>query len=105
MPEIVYVEPNGTRHSVIAAEDQTVMEGAVLNMLPGIEGMCGGLLSCATCHCYVAEEWADRLDAPRPEERDMLELVTDRQPNSRLGCQIRLTADLAGLVIHLPEEA
>ncbi|WP_380872384.1 (2Fe-2S) ferredoxin [Sphingomonas sp. DBB INV C78] len=104
MAEVIYVEPDGSSHRVDALTGQTVMEGALLNMLPGIDGMCGGLLSCATCHCYVDDAWVERIDPPSDEEAEMLELVADRRPNSRLGCQIRIADEHAGLIIHLPDQ-
>lgn len=103
MIEISYVEQNGARHRVEVFDGQTLMEGAVLNGLPGIEGMCGGMLSCGTCQCYIDEAWLDRLAPPQPAELDMLEALDGRRSNSRLGCQVRVTPELAGLVVYLPE--
>jgi 2Fe-2S ferredoxin len=102
MPRVTYIEPGGVTHEVSANNNESVMEGAVINALPGIEGMCGGMLSCGTCHCYIDDSWKDRLAPPSGEELAMLETMDDRRPNSRLGCQIRITEDLNGLVIHLP---
>jgi 2Fe-2S ferredoxin len=104
MAKVNYIEANGTAHVISADHQESVMEGAVINSLPGMEGMCGGMLSCGTCHCYIDEQWLNRLEPPTAEELAMLESMDDRRPNSRLGCQIRITDDLSGLVVHLPVE-
>jgi ferredoxin, 2Fe-2S len=103
MVKITYVEFNGTAHSVNVAEGENLMEGALINSVPGIDGDCGGNAACATCHCYVPEEWA-ALTGERSElEGEMLELADGAGPTSRLACQIVASADLDGLVVSLPE--
>jgi 2Fe-2S ferredoxin len=104
MAEVKYVEANGVVHTISADHQESVMEGAVINSLPGMEGMCGGMLSCGTCHCYIDAQWVDRIPPPTAEELAMMDSMEDRRPNSRLGCQIRITDDLSGLVVHLPAE-
>lgn len=70
----------------------------------GIVAECGGSAMCATCHVYVADDWAGRLPAPLANELEMLECTAaQRAPSSRLSCQIKLTAALDGLVVRLPE--
>ncbi|HLG86846.1 MAG TPA: 2Fe-2S iron-sulfur cluster-binding protein [Alphaproteobacteria bacterium] len=103
MPRITYVEFNGTRHEVDVDQELSLMEGSVLNEIPGIIGLCGGICSCATCHCYVGPEWAGKLQPPSEGELTMLERAADRRPESRLGCQIRVNEDLDGMVVRLPE--
>ncbi|MNT81861.1 Ferredoxin-6 [compost metagenome] len=79
------------------------MENAVRNSVPGIEAECGGACACATCHVYVDEAWTEKVGAPSPMEEDMLDFAADVQPNSRLSCQIKVTAGLDGLVVRVPE--
>ena len=71
--------------------------------VPGIEGICGGVLSCATCHVYVEEAWLDKLTPPDDEEVLMLEFVREYRTTSRLCCQITPAEELDGLVVHVPE--
>lgn len=104
MAKIVYIEADGSRHEVEVDEDLSLMEGATLNMVPGVEGMCGGVCSCATCHCYIEAEWADKLPAPEPGELEMLAAASHRKASSRLGCQVKVTAALDGMEVYLPEE-
>jgi len=103
MPKITYIESNGTEHSVDAESGSTVMESAIKNAVPGIEAECGGACACATCHVYVEEEWREKTGGPSPMEEDMLDFGYDVRPNSRLSCQIKVTDDLDGLVVRIPE--
>jgi ferredoxin, 2Fe-2S len=105
MSKITYIEPGGARHVVEVQPGLSVMEGAVQNGVPGIPAICGGSCACATCHIYVDEAWRSRV-GPRTElEESMLEMADDVQPNSRLGCQIKLTEKLDGLVVRIPNGA
>lgn len=79
----------------------SVMETAKRGSVPGIIGDCGGFMSCATCHVHVAPEWREAVGDPSEEERDMIALTVDPRPESRLGCQIWLTAKLDGLRVRV----
>ncbi|WP_424933709.1 2Fe-2S iron-sulfur cluster-binding protein [Amaricoccus macauensis] len=105
MAKITYIEHSGTKHEVDVDEGMTVMEGARDNNIPGIEADCGGACACSTCHVYVDEKWVDRLPAPDPMEEDMLDFAWQPDPKrSRLTCQIKVTEDLDGLVVQMPEK-
>ncbi|WP_424927808.1 2Fe-2S iron-sulfur cluster-binding protein [Amaricoccus tamworthensis] len=105
MPLITYIEHNGTKHEVDVPNGLTVMEGARDNNIPGIEADCGGACACSTCHVYVDENWVDRLPAKDPMEEDMLDFAWQPDPvKSRLTCQLRVTDDLNGLVVRMPEK-
>jgi 2Fe-2S ferredoxin len=103
MAKIVYVEFAGTEHVVDVPEGWTVMQGAVSNGVTGIEGECGGSCSCGTCHVYVDEASLARLPNPDDTEEAMLDAVAaEVKPTSRLGCQIKVTAELDGMIVHGP---
>ena len=102
MSKITYIEHNGTSHSIDVAPGMTVMQGAVSNGIPGIDADCGGACACATCHVYVDPGWMQTVGEPSPTEGDMLDCVEDVRQNSRLSCQIEVTAELDGLVVRLP---
>lgn len=104
MAKITYIEFNGTPHTVDVADDLTVMEGARDNAIPGIEASCGGSCSCSTCHVYVDDAWLAKLPAVEPIEDDMLDFAYDRKENSRLSCQLKVTPELDGLVVRMPEK-
>jgi 2Fe-2S ferredoxin len=98
------VEPGGTRHTLTARVAQSLMRAAVDAGVDAIKADCGGTMTCATCHVYVAPEWAARLPAPSSDEDAMLEMTAaPRQATSRLSCQIALDADLDGFVADLPD--
>lgn len=103
MPLVNYVGHDGTTYEVEVESGTSVMQAAVDKMLDGIVGECGGSCSCATCHVYVDEAWADKLPPADEMEKDMLECVLDPKENSRLSCQITVTPELDGLVVHMPE--
>ncbi len=103
MPKITYVLTDGTRRDVEASTGTSIMEAAIKHNVRGIDAECGGCLSCATCHVYVGEEWLANLPAPDPDEDDMLGFVAaERQPNSRLSCQVKLDEELSGIVVTIP---
>ncbi len=103
MARITYIEPGGQSQTVDAELGSTVMEAAIRSGIPGIEAECGGACSCATCHVYVDDAWAAAVGGPSPMEEDMLDFAYDVRPTSRLSCQIKVTAALDGLVVHVPE--
>jgi ferredoxin, 2Fe-2S len=103
MASITYIEPGGQSQTVDAELGSTVMEAAIRSGIPGIEAECGGACSCATCHVYVDDAWSAAVGGPSPMEEDMLDFAYDVRPTSRLSCQIKVTAALDGLVVHVPE--
>jgi len=103
MPTIIFIEPDGSRRSIDAEVGQSVMEAAVQNGVKGIDADCGGACSCATCHGYIDEAWRDRIAAADPDECDMLDFAYMRSDGSRLTCQIKVSDDMDGLLIKLPE--
>ena len=103
MPRVTYIESSGKEHQVDLDNGQSIMQGALDNLIEGILGECGGCCSCATCHCYVDEAWLEKVGAPDDMERDMLDSVVDPKSSSRLSCQIQMSDDLDGLVVRLPE--
>jgi 2Fe-2S ferredoxin len=104
MSKVEYLLPNGGSRVVDAEDGTSVMQTSLNNLVPGIIGECGGELSCATCHVFVAPEWFERVGGRSPEEEDMLQ-VTAAEPTefSRLSCQISCSADTDGLVVIVPE--
>ena len=104
MPQITFIQPDGTQQVVQGQTGMTVMETAKKHMIEGIEAECGGACACATCHVYVDEAWLEKAGGPNEMEEDMLDFAFDVRPASRLSCQIKLTDDLDGLVVRVPEK-
>jgi 2Fe-2S ferredoxin len=88
--------------TAVNADHGSVMQAAVRNDISGIEGECGGELSCATCHVFVCSSWKDKVGDASYDERDLLEMVENTRPESRLSCQIKVTAELDGLIVDVP---
>jgi 2Fe-2S ferredoxin len=104
MAFVTYVKHDGTECRVDVPGGDSVMQGAVNNMIEGIVAECGGGLACATCHCYVDDAWINRVGSPSEAERQMLEATsTEIKPGSRLSCQIAVSDALDGLVVYLPK--
>ncbi|MEO8248917.1 MAG: 2Fe-2S iron-sulfur cluster-binding protein [Burkholderiales bacterium] len=104
MPNITLIEPDGTEKTLAVKEGTVVMHAATDAGVKGIVAECGGNAMCATCHVYVDPAWAGKLPKPLANELEMLECTAaERQPNSRLSCQLKVTAALDGLILRIPE--
>lgn len=102
MPIVRYIQRDESVVDVRGEDGETIMHCAVRSGVAGIEGECGGELSCATCHVYIDAGWAARLRPRSQDEEDLLEMVGNATEHSRLGCQIRLAPDIDGLTVHVP---
>ena len=103
MVKINFIAHTGKTYPVDAEVGSTVMEAAIQNAIPGILAECGGACACATCHVYVKEDWKDKVGDPSPMEEDMMDFAFDVRPTSRLSCQIKVTDELDGLEVDVPE--
>lgn len=104
MPKVVYIEHDGTLREIELENGWTLMQGATLNGIDGIEGECGGSCACATCHVYVDDSFLGKLEPCTEMEDEMLECtVSERKSNSRLSCQIKASPELDGIIVKLPE--
>ena len=105
MPKITFISSTGEGCVVDVESGLSAMEAAVQNLVPGIDGDCGGAAACGTCHVYVEAAWETRIGPAAPGlEQDMLSLSDVRARNSRLSCQIKLTEELDGLVLRMPSD-
>ena len=103
MPTVNFIKPDGSAHIISVDEGTTLMEAGRDNNM-GIEGTCGGSLSCATCHVIFSEEDYAKVGAPSDDEMDMLDLAVGVTPTSLLGCQIRTSDALDGLTVQVPDD-
>ena len=101
MPRMTFIKTDGTRVEVDAPIGLSVLEIAHRNNLD-LEGACEGSLACSTCHVIVDPEWYETLQDASEDEEDMLDLAFGLTHTSRLGCQIRMSEALDGLVVKLP---
>lgn len=102
MAKITYIDVDGEKHVVEAKTGQSVMEAAVRNGVTAIVGECGGNCACGTCRVYVDEAWQAVTGTASEIERGMLAFSDEVEPRARLSCQIRVTEELDGLVVHTP---
>ena len=102
MPLIKFVSHDGISTDINTESGVSLMQAAIDNGIDSILGECGGSCSCATCHCYIDEAWMAKTGEPRSTEKDMLDCVLEPKHNSRLSCQVDITEELDGLIVHLP---
>jgi len=100
MAQIHFITPEGNKVTVTEV-DGTVMEAALDHHVEGIEGACGGVCSCATCHVKVAPEWLEKVGRATELEMEMLEMEDGVDERSRLSCQIELKPELDGLTVEV----
>jgi 2Fe-2S ferredoxin len=100
---ILVEDLEGTEHRLEAIEGWRVMEVIRDHGLP-IKAECGGCCACATCHVYVDSAWVERVPAMQDEERHALDDAFDVNEQSRLSCQILVSAELDGLRVKLAPE-
>lgn len=104
MPQVNFILADGREQHQSGADGNSVMQTAMSAGIAGIVAECGGSAMCATCHVYVDPAWLERMPEPLPNELEMLECTaSERLPNSRLSCQIKLSASLDGITVRIPE--
>ena len=98
--KIVVIDREGERHELDGPTDMNMnmMELCKSYELP-VEGTCGGMAMCASCHMYVKSD--HDLSERSDEEEDMLDEAFNVEDNSRLGCQIQLRKKIDGLEVEL----
>ena len=104
MATLYVTDRNGAEHEVEGQVGLSVME-TLRELDYGVEALCGGMCSCATCHVYVDSVWLERLPERKADELELIEELDGLRENSRLACQVPLTDTLDGLRVTIaPEE-
>lgn len=103
MVKVTFVLTDQTSRSVEAETGWKLMEVAVNNAIPGIDGDCGGSAACATCHVFVPPEWESVTGERTDMEQAMLDSTYGVQENSRLSCQIEVSEEMDGLSVEIAE--
>ena len=105
MPKVIYVSATGVTTEVDAPVGTTVMGAALKNGVEGILAECGGVCMCSTCHVFVDEKFLPQFLPRRiPRKRCSKSRRLSGRPNSRLSCQIKMTDELNGFIVHMPEK-
>ena len=102
MPQVTFVWPDGSEKTFDAPVGISLLEVAHKNDVP-LEGACEGSLACSTCHVIVDPAWYARTGNIENSELQVLKMTPESDLTSRLACQIRVTDELDGLVVRLPE--
>ena len=105
MPQLLVTTREGTERAVEGEAGLSVMEVIRDNGFDELLALCGGCLSCATCHVHVDAAWLPKLPPMSEDEDDLLESTDGRDATSRLSCQIPFTDELDGLAVRIAEES
>ncbi len=103
MATVTFISHDGEKHEVPLDEGQSLMRIATHNAVPGIDGDCGGEAACGTCHVIVDPQWSEQVGLSGADEEGMLAMNPERQPTSRLSCQMVACAAWDGLIVQMPE--
>lgn len=103
MIKVTFIEPTGAPRTLESAPSGDLMHLALANDVAGILGECGGTCGCGTCQVHLDEQWLERIPPAGDDEADMLSLSEYLTPASRLACQIKLTAELDGMIVRVPD--
>jgi ferredoxin, 2Fe-2S len=105
MPDIIFVEPSGEEKTVNVANGAKIRDAAIENGIEGIIGACGGNGMCATCHGYLEESFLTKVPNVEEDEEAMLEEAkAEVKSNSRLTCQVLMSAELEGMRVTFPAQ-
>ena len=98
--KITVLDREGVKHEIEGPTDMNLnlMELCKASDLP-VEGTCGGMALCASCHVYIHSN--HELNTPSSDEEDMLDQAFFVEDNSRLCCQIKLAKNIDGLEVEL----
>jgi 2Fe-2S ferredoxin len=103
MAVVTFVSYDGDKREAPLEEGRSLMQVALDNAVPGIDGDCGGEAACGTCHVVVDPQWSEMVGLSGAEEEGMLAMTPERQPTSRLSCQMVASAAWDGLIVQVPE--
>jgi 2Fe-2S ferredoxin len=105
MGKIVVTDRAGETHEIEVSAGDNIME-PLRDLDDGVEALCGGMCSCATCHIFVDPDWFAKLDPAQDDELELLEETECyREEESRLSCQVEYSDDLDGMRFTIaPEE-
>ena len=102
MPKITFIQKDGSKIEVNAEVGKTLLEVAEQNNIELI-GACGGSCACGSCHVYIDEETLKKIEPAKEDEENVLDVVFNIQPNSRLACQVVVSEEMDGAIITIPE--
>lgn len=103
IPRIHPISHEGQSTELQVPNGHSVTQAAAADGVRGIVGECSGSAVCATCHVYIDHAWLDRLTPALSHELELLECTSsERRPESRLSCQVKVHTALDGMVVRMP---
>ena len=104
VPLTIVKSGGSERYPVEARVGETILQLAhrYQNDDWNLEGACEGVCACSTCHVILPVDMYDSLPEPSEDEEDMLDMAFGLTETSRLGCQVEITQDMAGVEVELP---
>lgn len=106
MAQVHITDRNGAERTIDATDGRQLME-ELRDANTGVQGTCGGMCSCGTCHVYIDMAWAEKLPAKSDDEQMMLDAIgelVEIKSNSRLACQVILNNTLSGIKVVIAPE-
>ncbi len=103
MAKITFTTHEGAVHQAEIVAGKSLMQIATDHAIPGIDGDCGGECACGTCHVILDAKDFSKMGSPKADEEQMLSMTPERQTTSRLACQIKVSTEMDGMNVHLPE--
>lgn len=103
MGTITFVEHDGTEHVAELEVGKSLMKIALDHGIPSIDADCGGECACGTCHVILDNQWVSVLGHAPANELQMLDLNPEKTIASRLACQVKVSAEMNGMRVQLPE--
>jgi ferredoxin len=102
MARIRFISADGSQEAIAKSKPgDRLLDVAQAHGMP-LEGTCEGAMACSTCHVYLVGGDVEKLPAPIEEEEDMLDFAAGANRQSRLACQVKLTADIHSLDVRMP---
>jgi 2Fe-2S ferredoxin len=103
MAKLIVTTTDGETWELDYSAGATAMEVIREAGIDEMTALCGGVLSCATCHVHVDPACSTLIPEMSEDENDLLDSSDHRDTQSRLSCQIRLTDELSGLRLKIAE--
>ena len=104
MPVLNVISRDGSERAVEGKTGESVKDVLLDNGFDELLALCGGCLSCATCHVHVDPAYRGKLPPVSEDENDLLDSVTDRDEGSRLSCQLVFSDALDGITVRIGAE-
>ncbi len=96
----VNVTDRAGKKVVLQAKPGTTLMEILRDNNLGVEAICGGCCSCATCHVFIPTSWKAKLPVRSDDENDLLVATASYRPEeSRLSCQVTLNDALDGIEV------